>query len=649
MSKVIFSNWAGKKVDNRGLDTDKRASVENLELPMQYDDKKIKAFMSWNGLVVNDEKVNILDMTHSYLTEVQKLSCGECNVGYQGIKVMLNTLKEILKGKGSKEQIALLKSLGNGIKENTKCDFCSQAVTPVLDTLNYYEDEYKKAITNKNSIAKLKYTTRITSPCMEACPAHQDIPGYIELIRNHRYEEALSLISKTNCLPGVLGRTCFAFCENNCVRNDIDSPISIRALKRVPADNKAGDAFDIKPDKKGKGEKVAVIGAGPAGLAASYNLTLMGYKVTVYDDQASAGGMALAGIPAYRLPKDVLKQETDKIKKLGIDFKFNTKVGKNITIDQLYAQGFKAIFIATGAHLGRESDVENWNEEYDGVTEGLDFLRDVNSGKNIAPNKNKVIIIGGGNVAMDCARTCIRLGSKEVTVVYRRSRDEMPGRQEEIEEAEREGVKFHFLALPVKVFNKGNKVTAAECIKMELGEPDDSGRRRPVPVKNSEFTIETDMIISAIGEIPDLSFLTKDKEINVTERGTVEVKEGIYQTTKAGVFSGGDCVVGPATLIEAIAAGNKAAKSIDQYLQTGKVTVTEEDMTENWLHDLALIRQRNDNIVVSEVRKSPEQLDLTDRALNFNEVEQCFTDELATEETERCLRCYRVMLMAVKK
>jgi len=646
MSKVVFSSWAGKVVDNRGLDTEKYASVENLEFPLRYNGREIKAFMSWNGMVVADDRVNIVDMAYCYLKEVQKLSCGECTVGYVGMKVMTDILARISSGRGREGDVELLQRLGTGIKENARCDFCASAVTPILDTLNYYEGEYTEIITSKRAVAESVYITRITAPCMEACPAHQDIPGYIELIRNRRYEEALQLIRKTNCLPGVVGRACVAFCEANCVRNDIDSPIAIRALKRVPADYEMNSGLEPEFEKKGSGEKVAVIGAGPAGLAASYNLALMGYKVTIYDEQSSAGGMALVGIPSYRLPKDILEREANIIKRLGIEVKLDTRVGKDMTLEQLSTQGFKAIFIATGAHLGREPDIENWKKDYEGLIEGIEFLRGVNLGKKAAP-KNKVIIVGGGNVAVDCARTCLRLGCKDVTIVYRRSRAEMPGRQEEIEEAEREGIRFHFLAVPVKVLTEGNKVIGAECIRMELGEPDVSGRRRPVPIKDSEFVIETDMIISATGEAPDLSFLTGKEQVQITEQGTIEVGVNKCQTAEAGIFSGGDCVSGAATLIEAIAAGNRAARSIDQYLQSGKVTPSDDEVVENWLHDVALSQRRDGSMVAGRPRQSPEQLAIPDRVSNFDEVERCLTAAAAAKEVERCLRCYRVMLLAV--
>jgi formate dehydrogenase beta subunit len=640
MSKVVFSSWSGKVVDNRGLD--KYASVENMELPLEHNGHQVRAFMSWRGLLVADEKVDIVGMAYSYLKEVQRLSCGECSVGYLGVKVMLDALTRMVSGQGTKRDVDLLRWLGSGIKKgNTKCDFCSLAVTPIVDTVNYYEEEYTKLIGSKGAAPKSIYITRVTAPCMEACPAHQDAPGYIELIRNRRYPEALEVIRKTNCFPGVTGRACVAFCEDNCVRGDMDKPIAIRALKRVPADYEVTTGSKPEFEKKPAREsKVAVIGAGPAGLAASYNLALMGHKVTVYDEQTSAGGMVQVGIPDYRLPKDALSREVDIIRDLGVEVKLNTRVGKDVTLEQLSAQGFKAIFLAAGAHIGRELGMEA-----EGVVDGVKFLRDVNTGEEVHA-RDRVIIIGGGNVAIDCARTCLRLGFKDVNIVYRRSRAEMPARSEEVEAAESEGAKITFLAAPAKVLAGGDGIAGVECVRMELGEPDDSGRRRPIPVEGSEFTIETDMVIPAIGEKPDLSFIG-DKAISTTEQGTVVIDKAAYQTSVPGIFAGGDCVTGAATIIEAIAAGNRAASSIDRYLQSGKATPSDEYMVENWLNAVALNRQRNERIVAGKERQSPEELAVADRNLNFNEVEQVFVPETAAEEAERCLRCYRVMLMAI--
>ncbi len=646
MSNIIFSSWQGKVVDNRSLSADKYKKVGNVELPTECDGHKIRAFMGWDGVVVMDGKVNMVDVAHSYLREAQKVSCGECSVGYLGLKVMVDILARILDGKGKEEDIDLLQWLGEGIKQDAKCIFGRAMPTPVLDTLKYFKDDYLSLIKNPKKASRSNYVSKITAPCMAACPAHQDVPGYIDLIKNLRYEDSLNLIRKTNTLPGFCGRACVAFCEDKCIRANIDSAVAIRALKRFSADYEAASGLMPKLAKAGDSkQKIAVVGAGPAGLAASSNLALMGYAVTIYDEQPLAGGMAAAGIPSYRLPRETIKREVESIKRLGVKFKLNTKVGKDVTLSKLSDEGFKAVFIATGAHIGRELGVEADDSDYEGLVDGVDFLRSVNGGKKVEP-KNKMIVIGGGNVAVDCARTCLRLGFKDVMIVYRRSRDEMPGRKEEVEAAEKEGVKITFLATPVKILTKNGKVTGTECIRMKLGEPDESGRRRPLPIPDSEFKIETDLIIPAVGEKPDLSFLTGKNSIKTTEQGTIEIDPYSYQTSRVGVFSGGDCVTGPATLVEAIAAGNKAARSIDQYLRTGNTDQAGEQIIEEISHKVDLVSDGDEVLRAKKLRQSPEQLPVSSRVQGFDEVEKVFTPEAALAEAERCLRCYRLMLLA---
>jgi formate dehydrogenase (NADP+) beta subunit len=638
MNKVIFSSWAGKIIDNRANSPADYVDAADLKLPLEMDGRKLKAFISWDGLVVADAAVDVVDMAYAYLKEAQKLACGECSLGNLGMQAMLDIFSGIAKGKGTAADVDRLRALAAGIKQNARCNFCASAVNPILDIVKYFAPQ----LTRPEKRRAKSYALRVTAPCMEACPAHQDAPGYIELIKNRRYDASLGVIRQTNCLPQTLGRACVAFCEANCTRCDIDKPVAIRALKRFAA----ARGKIAAAEKKTAGQpKVAVIGAGPAGLACAYNLAGLGYPVTIFDDLPAAGGMALAGIPAFRLPKDVLADEVKTVTAPGVEIKSKTTLGKDIALDKLPGQGYKAVFVATGAHHGREFDAAGWQQGFPGLVDGARFLRDVNLGKKIEA-RSRAVIVGGGNVAVDCARTCLRLGFKDVTIVYRRSRTEMPGRKDEIAAAEQEGVKIVFLAVPVKVITEGNRVTGAQCVRMELGQPDASGRRRPVPVKGSEFTIPADFIIPAIGESPDLSFLTKGQKVEATEQGTIKVAPFTCQTGEMSVFSGGDCVTGPATLIEAMAAGNRAARSIDRYLSHGTVAATEEDFQEKLTHQVGLSRGWEGTIPARQ-RQSPEELPTPARLKGFDEVEKVFTAESAAKEAERCLRCYRVMLMAV--
>jgi len=642
--KVIFSSWQGKIIDNRGLGAEEYTQVDNIELPQECDSRQVKAFMGWDGLVVIDGAVSVIDMAHSYLKEALKVCCGECVAGYIGLKAMESTLARILDGQGKEGDIDLLKWLGNGIKNNAKCVFGRAVPTPVIDTIEYFRDDYVSLVSNPRVISKSTYISKITAPCLEACPAHQDIPGYIDLIKNRRYEDSLSLIRETNALPGICGRACFAPCESECIRANIDAPVSIKALKRFVTDYEVtSDLMPALVKTGNRKQKVAVIGAGPAGLAASYNLALKGYQVTIYDELPLPGGMTAVGIPSYRLPGEVISREVEIIQRLGVKFKLNTRIGKDITLDNLFREGFKAIFIATGAHIARKLGIKAKDSRY--VVDGVKFLHNVNAGKKPKP-KARVAIIGGGNVAIDCTRTCLRLGFKEVTIIYRRSRDEMPGRKEEVEEAEKEGAKITFLATPVGILTQAGKVVGVKCIRMELGEPDASGRKRPIPISGSEFKMKTDMIISAIGEQPDLTFLAGEKEIGTTEQGTIEIDPSSCQTSRLGVFSGGDCATGPATIIEAIASGNRAARSIDQYLTTGHISRTDDQLMEEVSHRVNLLSQRDGGLIAKTYRHFPELLPIPSRVKNFDEVEKVLTTEAALAEAERCLHCYRVFLLA---
>lgn len=321
---------------------------------------------------------------------------------------------------------------------------------------------------------------------------------------------------------------------------------------------------EIKSQPKTHKERVAIIGSGPAGLTAAYELAKKGYPITVFESHSQLGGMLRTCIPAYRLPREILDTDINRLKQMGIEIKTNTKVGKGTTLDGFFKQGYEAVFIAVGAHKTRKLHVQG--EDYEGVYDALDFLNEANRGKRLA--LGRVAVIGGGNTAIDAARVAIRSNAKEVTVLYRRSRDEMPANPMEIKEAEEEGVRFQFLVAPKNILGKKGHVTGIECIRMELGEPDETGRRRPMAIANSEFTIDLDIIILAIGESPDLTFISKDVE--TTEEGTIAVDPMTMETSKKAVFSGGDCTSGPATVVEAIVAGKKAAKSIHDYLETSK-------------------------------------------------------------------------------
>jgi formate dehydrogenase beta subunit len=596
--------------------------------------------MSWDGLVISDRNVNVVALASAYMNEAARLACGECSMGYKGTHVISETLARIAGGQGQAGDVDLLVELADSIQKNVKCDFCANAVIPLRDALKNYREAFDTAAASKEALSPLDYIKKITAPCQEACPIHQDVPGYLELIRNHRNTEALEVIRRTNCLPRVLGRTCVAFCEKNCVRKDIDSPLSVRALKRVPAD--LGIIKPLASQKGDKKAKVAIIGAGPAGLSAAQHLSLKGYQVYIFDEDANAGGMTFSGIPAYRLPRNVLAGEIDTIAAQGVQI----RLGSRIRHAEELRYTYKAVLVASGAHQTRETGIDNWNKDYDGLMEGVKFLHEVSSGAAVTP-KNKVLVVGGGNTAIDCARTALRIGCKEATVVYRRGRHEMPARDEEVKAAEEEGVKFQFLAVPTKIQSQNNKVVGAECIRMELGEPDASGRRKPLPLRGSEFILPADMVLTAIGETPDISFLPQGK-IDLTSSNSIKTDED-GNTNIPWLFAAGDCASGPASIVEAMASGKRAAESLHIFLSKNKLPRPESESIDRAFHEVGLSRKRRGPKPAATTRLYPHEMNAEDRAKSFDEVEECFNVQVAAHEAERCLRCYRVMLIVKRQ
>lgn len=627
MSAVSFSSWNGKIVDNRKGS----AKPADVKIPERLNGHKVKAMMGWNGLVVMDPKTDIPSLTFHYLKAIRRISCGECSVCMIGIDRLIDLFRGMSKGTGSRQTLAEIETVVKGVAENSKCNFGSTSLAPILDAIKAYREDFTALAEGKRTIAEKDFPASVTAPCIDKCPAGVDVPGYIELIRNNRYREAVDLIREKCILPGVIGRACPAPCQEACVRAEIDEALAIRLLKRAAADYSLQEGAGPDAPREEKAEKVAVIGAGPAGLATAYHLRSMGYPVTIFEALPYAGGMTAAGIPDYRLPKDVLNREIDLIKRMGVEIKLNTPIRK---LDELRKKGFQALFLAVGAQKGAKIGCRGEDEDYDGYIDGVEFLRNLTLGKKVEPRK-KVVVIGGGNVAIDCARTCARLGFEQVEILYRRTRAEMPAHNEEIEGALQEGVKISYLAAPVSVVTKNGRVTGVECIKMKLGEPDESGRRRPVPVKGSEFAVKTDMIIPATGQKPDLSFVT---EIDMTNWGTIKIDPATFRTNLKGVFAGGDCVTGPATIIDALNAGNRAARIIDCYIQGRKF---DEEIA---LGGLVPKKGRESLFVPRRMGEKVKHLDPKERIAGFSEVEGGFSPAEAIEEAKRCLRCYRVVV-----
>ena len=551
--------------------------------------------------------------------------------------VALHTLSQIqdIKGEAGRFEITL-KQTPRYIDTNkcTGCGECAEACPVSLPSvfeqgLGNRQATYKpyaQAVPGAFAITKLD-----RSPCSHACPNTVNAHAYVALVRQKKYQQALEVILRNLPLPGTIGRICPHPCEEACRRQQVDAPVAICALKRFIADQV--DIRDLPaPEISPRKERVAVIGAGPAGLTAAARLAREGVKVTVFEALPAAGGMLKVGIPDYRLPPEVLDREVAYITDtLGVEVQYNTALGRNITINSLFTDGFNAVYLAVGCHRGMVLNIPG--EKLDGVIPGVRLLKEVALG-TLDSLSGHVAIIGGGDVAIDAARTARRIGAQTVTILYRRTREEMPARNEEIEDALEEGITIRFLTAPVEILGQNGKTTGIRCLEMELGEPDESGRRRPVPIEDSAFVLDVDIVVPAIGQQTDLSCLNGTSGIEMDPRGKIQVDPVTWETGRKGVFAGGDVQTGPSIAINAVAAGNGAAVSILRYLDgrdmaQGRTPPPLAQTTFNPIPDTVSLG----------LRPEMERLPMAQRLSGFEEVEQGLTEEQAQMEARRCLDC----------
>jgi len=495
--------------------------------------------------------------------------------------------------------------------------------------------------TMSERLLQLNQEDQALAPCQQTCPAEIDIPEYIARIKAGDYKGAVDTIRKRNPLLLACGRVCPHPCEDYCRRGIADEPVSINQLKRFAADFEmnSGRRYPIScaPDT---GKKVAVIGGGPAGLSCAYFLRRVGHSVTIFEAMPKLGGMIRYGIPEYRLPKKVLDWEIDSILGLGVQAKTGVKLGRDFTLKSLLEEGYNAVFLGIGAWQDYALKVEG--EDLSGCYTGIDFLARIGLGEKV-PIGRKCAVIGGGNTAIDCVRTLVRLGAEEVTLVYRRTRKEMPANEVEIVAAEHEGVKFHFLAAPVRVIGDDQKkATHLEYLKMELGEPDASGRRRPVPVKGSETLIEVDMLITAIGQGPDVGFVKTDKdleELKITRWNTIDADPETLQANIPAIFTGGDAATGASLVVEAIGGGRRAARSIHCFLSGKDVTAVSKSLRKK--HIPESIFKSVEGIVPFPRARMPE-MPVAERIRSFAEADLVLSEASALGEANRCLSCCRL-------
>ncbi|UCG56771.1 MAG: FAD-dependent oxidoreductase [Phycisphaerales bacterium] len=595
-----------------------------LDTEVDYDSvKQVGAIMGSGGLVVMDETTCAVDIARFFLRFVQNESCGKCTPCRVGTKEMLNILDAICEGRASIDELERLERLADHVARSSLCGLGQTAPNPVLSTLRYFRDEYEEHIVLKRCRAA-RCEALVSSPCRHACPAGVNAPEYVALAAEGKLDEAANVIRRRNPFVSVCGRVCDHPCEQRCRRSELDEPIAIRALKRYIAD-KMRD-FSKPTAKPAAGEaEVAIVGAGPAGLSCAYFLALMGRRSTVFEAEPIPGGMLALGIPEYRLPKKTLKQEIDFIVSHGIELRTGRRIAD---VRSLLEDRYKAVFVATGAQTGRKLGVPG--EDMTGVTDALELLRNRALGKAEPLTGRRVVVVGGGNAAVDAAGSALRLGADKVTILYRRSREEMPAYAEEIEQVLDEGVELQTLAIPNRVVGQ-NCVTGIEIVRAELGDAGEDGRRRPVPIEGSETVVECDLIVPAIGQIASTEPLLWEDGPELTRWGTVQVDPATVATSVEGVFAAGDCVTGGTTVIEAIAGGQRAAVNIDKFLGgTGQLPP-----------DASFTFAAPDEAALSAAgaRATEKSIRLDERKLNFHEVVLGLDESEATREAKRCLRC----------
>ena len=609
--------------------------IQYLNSPIDYEKVvELGAIMGSGGLIVMNEDKCAVDMARFFMDFCQDESCGKCTPCREGTKRMLNILTNITQGKGKEGDVELLEEMAGVIKNAALCGLGQTAPNPVLSTIRYFRNEYMEHISGHRCRAAV-CSALFKSPCQHTCPIEMDIPSYIALIRANRFEDAYKILMQTNPFPSVCGRVCDHKCQSKCRRGNLDEPLAIKFLKRVITDNAPRPKIDAVPVTRK--EKIAVVGAGPAGLTTARDLALRGYKVAVFEELKKAGGMLYWGIPSYRLPRQILDKEIADIKSLGVEIRLNTRIGRDISFAQL-EKDFDYIYLASGAHKSQKMGLPG--EDLQNVYGGVEFLRDFNANeekwsKGEKSLGEKVAVIGGGNSAIDAARVALRLGAN-VTILYRRLRQDMPAAEEEIIAAEHEGIKIEYLVAPLKIEGTKGKVTSISCQRMKLGDFDSSGRKKPVAIAGSEFTLNVDTVIAAIGQIPDMSFIDPACGIKVNKWDCFDVGNDYKsRTPNPRYFAGGDSVTGPDTVIGAIAAGHQAADDIDSTIRKKNGERPYEKPAVEKI-DVPLII---DEETIESPQMAMPEMDKAIRKTGFAEVELGFTSEDAVKEACRCLRC----------
>jgi formate dehydrogenase beta subunit len=670
VSAVVFSTWQGEFIDNREKAAD--VLLESVfKLPVAYTaDTKSKAFIGWDGVAIFDENIDAVRLATEYAAQYQEYSeaCGRCAPGRWGGRILYDMLDKIARGEGAYADIEHLQEVSQTMMLTSKCEIGRTVPKPILDLIEHYKEQFDACILeqkpSKDYRSDINYIAKITAPCMDVCPAHVDIPAYIEGVRDLQFSESLAATRQTMPLAHTCGRVCPHPCEDACRRTNLDEPISIMELKRLGADHETDHGLtwlhpqEPKPLRQ-DGKKVAIIGAGPAGLTAAYYLALDGIKVDIFEELPVNGGEVAVGVPEYRMPIDKYNRDINLVLEMEAVSIYNNHRVTAERLKELDAE-YDAVLLGFGARLSKKVRADNENPEMGGYWGAISMLDKVNLWHKYdigSPASNelkdkKVVCVGGGFTSMDVVRCAIREGAESVIMLYRRDEKTIIRNTtyEEYHEAVEEGVEFIFHSSIREIVDNGENITKLLVDTFELVPDPDGGRPQLVKIEGGDFELECDYLIPAVSQACDMQLIPEEWDLKLTSWGTLLTNGKDYMTSRDGLFAAGDCEYGPMTIVNAVGQAKRAASVISRYLYNGgKCTLTDDEIMEDHLNTLRVYNKKETitGWMPGLPREESEKLGVEERKSNNREVNLGFTGEEAAAEAERCMRCYYISMVAV--
>ena len=669
MSQILFSTWQGELIDNRNKPKEEWAET-GFKLPIEYDsDTPSRAFIGWDGVAIFDENIDAVKLATEYAAQYQEYSeaCGRCAPGRWGGRILFDLLDKIARGEGSFDDIEHLQEISKTMMKTSKCEIGRTVPKPILDLMEHYKEQFDKCILEQTKSHHYdnegKYIAKITAPCTDMCPSHVDIPAYIEGVRDMEFTASLAATRQTMPLAHTCGRVCPHPCEDACRRANLDEPVSIMELKRLGADYETDHHLEWfhptepKPPRN-DGKKVAIIGAGPAGLTAAYYLGLEGIQVDIFEELPVLGGEVAVGVPQYRMPVEKYNKDIELVTSLPTVTVYTNHRVDAERLKEIDAE-YDATLLAFGTRLSKQVRAKNEREEIEGYWGAIAMLDKVNlwhkyrigSPASEDLKDKTVVCVGGGFTSMDVVRCSIREGAKKVIMLYRRDEKTIIRNTtyEEYHEAVEEGVEFIFHSAVEEIIDENNKLKKLKVNKFELVPDPNGGRAQLVKIEGGDFEIECDYLIPAVSQSADLQLLPEEWNVELTSWNTLLTNGRDYMTSRPGLFAAGDCEYGPMTIVNAVGQAKRAASVISRYIYDGKVSLTDDEIMEDHLAKLK-VYNKNEKItgwMPGIPREVSEKLSVDERKTNNLEVNLGFTGEEAIAEAERCMRCYYIAMVAV--